>query len=237
MVALGSAEKSESGDSDPSVGTVVRVTAEEAVTNELRRAIREGLLVPGQRLTQSEIARQLGVSRIPLRDALRRLEVESLVKIEGHKGARVTELTADAVAEIYEMRILLEERCMTYSVKNLTEDAAQRLSVEAAAMHDALTPAEAFNQRRSFYSDLYQYANRPRMRRLIMQLRDNVDRYHLLGDREHADHAHNDLAKAIANRNPQRAAAVLVEHISESRDDLIEELRRNGFKEAGSSSA
>ena len=227
-------DKTEPRDPNLSVGTVLRITAEEAVTNELRRAIREGLLVPGQRLTQSEIARQLGVSRIPLRDALRRLEVESLVKIDGHKGARVTELTADAVAEIYEMRILLEARCMTYAVENMSEETAQRLSVVATAMDDALTPAEAFNERRNFYSDLYRQANRPRMRRFIMQLRDNVDRYHLLSDRENAYHAHKDLADAIANRNPQRAAAVLVEHISESRDDLIEELRQSGLDEADS---
>ena len=95
MVALGAKNKGEPSDLNLSLDMASPVTAEEAVPTELRRAIREGLLVPGQRLTQSEIAGQLGVSRIPLRDALRRLEVESLVKIEGHKGARVTELTAD----------------------------------------------------------------------------------------------------------------------------------------------
>lgn len=161
------------------------LTAEEAVTDSLRRAIREGVLVPGQRLTQSEIAGQLGVSRIPLRDALRRLEVESLVRIDGHKGARVTVLTAADVAEIYEMRVLLEAKCMSYAVANLSEDAAQVLGEAALGSEDdTLTPAEAFNRRRSFYGDLYHHAGRPRLRRTIMQLRDNVDRYHLLSDRE-----------------------------------------------------
>ena len=202
------------------------VTAEEAVTAALRRAIREGVLVPGQRLTQSEVAAELGVSRIPLRDALRRLEVESLVKIDGHKGARVTELTADDVAEIYEMRIALEAKCMAYAVGNLGYETAQQLSMAATASeNDTLTPAEAFNLRREFYSELYQHANRPRIRRSIMQLRDNVDRYHLLSDRDHAHHAHKELAEAIAVRDPQRAAALLVAHITESRDDLIEQLR------------
>ncbi len=57
-----------------------------------------------------------------------------------------------------------------------------------------------------------------------MQLRDNVDRYHLLSDREHAHHAHKELADAIVERDPERAAEVLVQHIAESRDDLIAEL-------------
>ena len=201
------------------------VTAEEAVTAALRRAIREGVLEPGQRLTQSEIAAQLGVSRIPLRDALRRLEVESLVQIDGHKGARVTMLAPKDVAEIYEMRILLEAICMELAVDNLTPDAAERLAAAASdSDDDSLSAAEAFNRRRAFYGDLYEHADRPRMHRTIMQLRDNVDRYHLLGDRDHAHHAHKELADAIAARDGARAAQVLVEHISESRDDLIAEL-------------
>jgi len=204
------------------------VTAEEAVTAALRRAIREGVLIPGQRLTQSEIAGQLGVSRIPLRDALRRLEVESLVKIDGHKGARVTVLTADDVAEIYEMRIILEGKCMQYAVEKMTDEHAKRLSAAAtASQDDTVTPAESFNRRRQFYSELYSHAGRPRMRRTIMQLRDNVDRYHLLSDRDHAHHAHKELADAIASRDGKRAAAVLVEHISESRDDLMGELEKS----------
>jgi DNA-binding GntR family transcriptional regulator len=201
------------------------VTAEEAVTAALRRAIREGVLEPGQRLTQSEIAGQLGVSRIPLRDALRRLEVESLVRIDGHKGARVTELTADDVSEIYEMRVLLEARCMAHAVGNLTLAAAEKLSVAATESEvDLVTAAEAFNRRRAFYSELYSHANRPRLHRTIMQLRDNVDRYHLLSDREHAHYAHKELADAIARRDADAAASILVDHITESRDDLIREL-------------
>lgn len=201
------------------------ISAEEAVTAALRRAIREGVLAPGQRLTQAEIAKQLGVSRIPLRDALRRLSADSLVQIDGHKGARVTVLTAEDVTELYEMRILLEAKCMEYAVANLTEEAAGQLSERAIASGVAhLSPSDAFNVRRSFYSELYQHADRPRMRRTILQLRDNVDRYHLLSDREHAHHAHNELAAAIAARDGKKAARVLVEHISESRDDLVQEL-------------
>ena len=198
------------------------LTAEEAVTTALRNAIREGVLVPGQRLTQADIAEQLGVSRIPLRDAFRRLEVESLVVIDGHKGARVASLSTDDVAEIYEMRIMLEAKCMSYAVQNLSELDAIRLSGLAnASEDDNLIPAESFRRRREFYSDLYGYAGRPRTRRVIMQLRDNVDRYHLLSDRSHAHHAHKELSTAIAERDPDRASAVLVEHISDARDDLI----------------
>ena len=205
------------------------VTAEEAVTSALRGAIRDGTLTPGQRLTQAEIAGQLGVSRIPLRDALRRLEVESLVEIDGHRGARVTVLTAADVAEIYEMRIFLEGRCMAYAVENLDADTARDLAAAGvAAESDLLAPKDMFQKRREFYSSLYRHADRPRMHRMIMQLRDNVDRYLLLSNRSHAHLAHKELAGAIADRDPARAAAALVRHITESRDDLIAELEQAG---------
>ncbi len=210
---------------DPQLEKALPVTAEEAVTAALRRAIREGVLVPGKRLTQSELASQLGVSRIPLRDALRRLEAESLVVIDGHRGARVTALTAADVGELYEMRIALEAKCMAHAVGRLTGEAAAELAVGATASEDeTLSPSEAFNRRREFYDELYRHAGRPRMHRTIMQLRDCVDRYHLLSDRDHAHLAHKELAEAIAARDPELASKVLVAHISESRDDLMGEL-------------
>lgn len=210
---------------DQPLERALRVTAEEAVTASLRRAIREGVLVPGERLTQSEIASQLGVSRIPLRDALRRLEAESLVVIDGHKGARVTALTVDDIAELYEMRIVLEGLCMKYAVDNLSASTAESLALLATASEDDnLEPRAAFNRRREFYDELYRHAERPRMHRTIMQLRDNVDRYHLLTNRDHAHLAHKELSEAIAAGDGVRASAVLIDHISESRDDLMAEL-------------
>ncbi|MCH7491531.1 MAG: GntR family transcriptional regulator [Gemmatimonadetes bacterium] len=192
------------------------------MTVTLRRAIREGVLIPGKRLTQQEIADQLGVSRIPLRDALRRLEVESLVEIDGHKGARVTVLTAEAISEIYEIRIALETICIGHAIANLTEESAAELALDSmASADDTLTPSEAFNRRRDFYERLYKYANRPRMYRIIMQLRNNVDRYHMLADRGHAHFAHTELAEAIVDRDADRATKILIAHISEARDDLV----------------
>ena len=65
----------------------------EAVTDTLRSAILDGRLMPGERLPQAQIAEQLGVSRIPLRDALRRLEVEGLIVMDDRRGARVAEIS------------------------------------------------------------------------------------------------------------------------------------------------
>ena len=214
------------GDEDTTLAMDPPRSAEEAVTEALRQAITEGVLVPGQRLAQADLAAQLGVSRIPLRDALRRLEAEALVHIDGRRGARVAELSPADIEEIYEMRIELEGRCVRLAVANLSQEEAERVVALGEMMETKATnPSEALAARRAFYSELYEYANRPRMHRVIFQLRDNVARYHLLTNRELSRKAHSDLRDAIIQRNPSRARAVLKKHLEGARDDLLARLK------------
>lgn len=218
----------------PSPYTVVQtLSAEEAVTAALREAILSGRLQPGQRLAQTEIAEQLGVSRIPLRDALRRLEEDSLVKIDGRRGAWVTSLNPADVAEIYEMRIMLESRCVYYSVQNLDEESAAHLLMLSTQMdevgHDV---AAGMTARRTFYRELYGFSDRPRMRRLIMQLRDNVGRYHLIKNIDHAQEAHEELRRCIRDRDAEGAVSIVKEHLKEARDDLLATMANEVAKEA-----
>ena len=114
------------------------LSVEESVTSALRNGILEGELPPGQRLLQEQLAERFGVSRIPLRDALRRLEVEGLVRIDPRRGAYVAELTVADVREIYELREVLEERCMRYAVRALDDAAAASIIAMSVAMD---TPA------------------------------------------------------------------------------------------------
>lgn len=202
-----------------------RRSAEDAVTDALRSAIRNGELAPGSRLAQAELAEQLGVSRIPLRDALRRLEVEALVRIDGRKGAFVTALDPDEVAEIYEMRILLEQTCVRRALEHLQAEDVDRLVGLSETMDRHLGEAvDGAAARRTFYEALYDYADRPHMARTILQLRDNVSRYHILLDREHSHQAHEELRECIRARDPERAAHVVRRHLEEARDDLLNRL-------------
>jgi DNA-binding GntR family transcriptional regulator len=209
-------------DGTSGVRMVRTLSAEQAVTAALRTAILSGRLAPGQRLAQAELAEQLGVSRIPLRDALRRLEEEALVKIDGRRGAWVTVLSMRDVAEIYEMRIMLEARCVRYAVENLTDEDVARLVELWADMdrpeHDAAAGRAA---RRAFYGELYAKAKRPRMARLILQLRDNVGRYHVIQNSDHSHVAHAKLRHCIEIGDASGAIAVVTEHLEEARDDLL----------------
>ena len=201
-------------------------SVEESVTEALRNAILRGELEPGRRLAQVELSEELGVSRIPLRDALRRLEAEGLVEIDGRRGARVSSLTEKGIAEIYQMRILLEAACARRAVEALDEEDAKdliRLSEEMDRTAD--DPEAGALARRNFYGEFYTKADLPRIRATVLQLRALVHRYHLLTDSGEHPNAHEELRDCIRDRDAERAADVVRTHLETTRDDLIESLR------------
>jgi DNA-binding GntR family transcriptional regulator len=97
------------------------------VATYLREAILGGVLKPGDRIRQEELAARLGASRLPVREALRMLEAEGLTEHEAHKGARVSRLSAHEVDVIYRMREKLEPLALNESVPLLSEDDLGRL--------------------------------------------------------------------------------------------------------------
>jgi DNA-binding GntR family transcriptional regulator len=200
-------------------------SVERSVTEALREAILQGNLIPGQRLAQVELSEELGVSRIPLRDALRRLEAEGLVEIDGRRGARVTSLTADDIAEIYDMRILLQAECVRRALPRLSDEDIDELIALSEEMDEyASDPVAGAAARRAFYSALYARSNLPRMRATALQLRGLVQRYHLLNEQREHGHAHEELRACLRERDAERAAAVVRRHLEAAREDLIASL-------------
>ncbi len=202
-------------------------SAEEAVTEALRKAIHHGDLKPGQRLSQADLAEQLGVSRIPLRDALRRLEAEALVKMDGRRGTWVSDLNIDAIKEIYEIRIMLEERCARHATNNISDEDLEKLLVLFDEMDEAeLQPdSNGYAARREFYAHFYTFANRPMMRNQILLLRDNVGRYHRFKEHGHGHEDHLEFRDALVKRDAKRAAKVLKRHLEDARDDLLKDMQ------------
>jgi DNA-binding GntR family transcriptional regulator len=203
-------------------------SVEDTVTETLRWAIESGRLAPGARLGQADLAEQLGVSRIPLRDAFRRLASEGLIDLDSRRGARVVSLSPADIAEIYEMRLLLETTCVRHAVENLDSAAASELvSVSLAMDRMADDPEAGSAARLDFYSQLYSHADRPRMRETILRLRSQVGRYHRLNPAGHASHAHVDLRRAIRARDGEAASEVVAAHLVEARDDLLRSMQAN----------
>src|SRR3954470_16750413 len=102
-------------------------TTPDLIAETLREEILRGVVAPGQALRQEELADRFGVSRLPVRDALLRLEAQGLVHVYPNRGAFVITLSADEVREIYEMRILLEGDLLERAVPKIGEDDWRRI--------------------------------------------------------------------------------------------------------------
>ncbi|HRF50266.1 MAG TPA: GntR family transcriptional regulator [Anaerolineales bacterium] len=152
-------------------------TLPEQVADRVREAILAGRYRGGDPLRQEELAAQLGVSRIPVREALRQLEAEGFVVVNPRRGASVATLSAAEAIEIYDMRIGLETRLLRLALPRLT--AADLEQAEAGLMEiDRETdPARWGALNWAFHAALYAPAERPRMLTTIKGLHDNVDRY------------------------------------------------------------
>jgi DNA-binding GntR family transcriptional regulator len=117
------------------------------VYERLREQIVEGELQPGQRLVERDLADALGVSRVPVREALRQLQLEALVDVTPRRGTSVTEITEESVRELFEVRESLESLAARLAARNATEasltDLRRQLDLAYAATYRKSTKGEA----------------------------------------------------------------------------------------------
>lgn len=201
----------------------------EQVASELRQLILSGLLGPGQPVNQDEVAERLGVSRMPVREALRTLAVEGLVQFHPNRGAVVTELSRRDMEELYALRIMLEGPAARRSAENMTSEhltGLQGLIKEMERLRDG-PRAEWAEVHYRFHLSLYEAAGMPRLGRLIAGLRNLVEPYSRIYIRlpermRQAEREHRDLVAACRKRDGERAEKVLVEHLSSPSRALLD---------------
>jgi DNA-binding GntR family transcriptional regulator len=141
------------------------------IAAELRSELMAGTLRPGAELSQVGLAERFGVSRIPIRDALRILAGEGLVEIEANRGARAIALTPGEVREIYDLRVLLECDCLHRAAGKMTPATLEEIErVRRKSDLDAGTPGWAAGDW-AFHRALYAPAGRPRQIAMIEALR------------------------------------------------------------------
>lgn len=188
-----------------------RRTTQELVFEFLREAILSGRLRGGSRLVQDKIAGELNVSRVPVREALLQLESEGLVRMEAHRGASVVWLSPEAIAELFELRVVLASAATRRAVPRLTDEQVRRLAqIERRQKNESNMAARA-RLNHAFYQTLFEPLDRPRWRMMMDKLEREVERYLLPLDRPHLGHA--ELVEACRERNPERAAEIVGRHL------------------------
>lgn len=188
------------------------LTAQELVLSTVRTAILQGVLEPGARLRQEDLADLFGRSRIPVREALRALEYEGLVTSEPHRGFTVTTLDADDIEEVYELRILLEGQAVRLAVPLMTDEDLTELDALFERMQSATDPDEQLASREAFYTRLYSISGRPRLVGLIARLRQEVARALRWATIQHSGTIHGGFYDAVKTGDAERAIAQLAGH-------------------------
>ena len=188
------------------------ITAQDVVLVSVRQAILSGVLGPGARLRQEELADVFGTSRIPVREALRALEYEGLVTSVPHRGFTVTALDADDVEEVYDLRILLESEAVRLALPLLTDEDLDDLEKLFRVMQDADSPDDQLAAREQFYLRLYSVTGRPRLVGLIVRLRAEVARVLRWATIQHSSSIHEHFFEAVRVGDADRAVAHLAGH-------------------------
>ncbi len=208
------------------VAPVAYRTLAEQVAGSIRAAIAEGRIPPSARLLEFALARELGTSRAPIREALGLLEREGLVIKEPNRGARVVELTEDMVREVGSLRALLESFAASLAAKRLTGLELAELEDLLAQMHDAGrrgNSARVVELDYQFHSAICRASGHRTLFETWSAMSGKVRLYLSTTNLMYRDlHAivrgHLDIVAALRARNPKRAAQAMQDHLGERLD-------------------
>lgn len=211
-----------SDDNEPGIPFTgsARWTAHEYVREVLRRAILNGELEGGTRLVQAELASSLDVSTTPVREALRDLASEGLIRFDPHRGAVVSELDAVELEEVYAIRLLLEPNAMRQAVAHMTDEIVDRLRELHEKMAEETLSVSFVDLNRSFHMAIYEAAVSPRLVSIIRSLEDAAVMYigaslkTDAGLREAAVHDHAEILAALEARDADAAEAAIRRHLT-----------------------
>ena len=193
----------------------------DVVFNTLRQAILRGELKPGERLMEIQLANKLGVSRTPIREALRKLELEGLVNMVPRKGAEVADITEKSLRDVLEVRKALEELSVQLACEKITEEEIEELKRVAERFKDTLNDQDVTKIAEAdvaFHDVIYTATDNQKLSLLLNNLREQMYRYRVEYLKKEEAYPqliaeHEELIDNISKRNKEEATRIMCEHI------------------------
>ncbi|HET7709266.1 MAG TPA: GntR family transcriptional regulator [Sphingomicrobium sp.] len=201
------------------------------IVDAVREDIAGGRLAPGTPLRQEELADRFGVSRIPVREALRQLEAEGVVTVRANRGAFVRRFTSAELREIYDLRIMLETDLLRRAIARMTNEDIDR--IEAGARGGAAGRGDWRRaQDRAFHQALYEPAGRPLQLAMVLKLRDSIAHYapadeHMRRLTDDWQDDHRQIAAACARLDGDDAVRILRHHLEVAAQLTLGNLERD----------
>ena len=208
----------------------------DVVFNTLRQAILRGELKPGERLMEIQLANKLGVSRTPIREAIRKLELEGLVLMIPRKGAEVAEITEKSQKDVLEIRRALEDLAVRLACEKITKEELKELKKagdefkKVLKSQDITEVAEADVR---FHDVIYMATDNPKLIQLLNNFREQMYRFRV----EYLKKAevrpqllaeHDEIIKYITEGNKEEASRVVTRHIENQALTVQDVIRKKG---------
>ena len=209
----------------------------ELVLDAIRQAIIEGDLKPRERLMEIQLAEELGVSRTPIREALRKLELEGFIVMIPRKGAYVADISFKDIADVYEIRAALEGLAAALAAERITDEELEEMErllvgkAEAIAQNDMEKLVDVDTR---FHELIYQASRNERLFNIINNLREQIQRCRTTslsvpGRMQQSLQEHRIITEAIQSRDTQYARQVAQEHIENAEHIMMESLKKDGL--------
>ena len=205
----------------------------DVVFNTLRQAILKGELKPGERLMEIALAQKLGVSRTPIREAMRKLELEGLVVMIPRRGAQVANITEKDLNDVLEVRIALENMATEKACTRITEEEMGKLWLAAKEFERMISDGNLVRLAESdvaFHEIIYRASDNKRLNQVLNNLREQMYRYRVEYLKEEETRnllvkEHEELTRAIRARDVAKAQEISFQHLENQRKAIIKSIR------------
>lgn len=205
----------------------------DVVFNTLRQAILRGELKPGERLMEIQLANKLGVSRTPIREAIRKLELEGLVLMIPRKGAEVAEITEKSLRDVLEVRRALEELSVQLACEKITKEEIRELERVAKEFQQVVKSSDITEIAEvdvRFHDIIYTATDNQKLIQLLNNLREQMYRYRVEylkrdGVFPQLIAEHEAIIRHIENNEKEKATEVMCRHIDNQVEAVIDVIR------------
>jgi DNA-binding GntR family transcriptional regulator len=212
-------------------------TLREVIFNTIREAIIMGELKPGERLMEIHLAEKMGVSRTPVREAIRKLELEGLVTMIPRKGAHVAELSAKDIMDVLEVRATLDGLASALSAERIKDNELKELDntrKQFAIYADKGNLVGSIKKDVEFHDVIYRSSRNDRLIQIANNLREQVQRFRVIYMKDYSSYAdlikeHSEIYEAIATRDIERAGKAAQAHIINQEAAIIKAINRNNI--------
>lgn len=205
----------------------------DVVFNTLRQAILTGELKPGERLMEIHLANKLGVSRTPIREAIRKLELEGLVTMIPRRGAEVAQITEKSMNDVLEVRRALDALCVELACERITQEDTERLRLACEAFENAVRTGDIKKIARAdveLHDIIVQATGNQRLVQLINNLSEQMYRYRFEYIKDSTQHQrlideHRMIYESIVKKDKEAASQAAHVHIDNQKKAIIAQIR------------